>query len=121
MQALKQSVLTLLLVFSVAACSYDNLEEYYNEISCDTLDVTFVGTIYPIIERNCLGCHYNGNSTGVELETYNDIKSLVDNGRLIGAIHHDPGFSPMPQGGKLDNCTLLKFDIWVADGALYNQ
>jgi hypothetical protein len=117
---LKKIIPPALFLFFLASCSYDNLEEYYSNYLCDTLDVTFAGSVYPIIERNCLGCHYNGNSIGVELETYSDIVKKVGEGRLLGALRHEPGFAPMPRGNKLDDCSIAKIEIWVANGAPEN-
>lgn len=115
-------ILTLIFSSSAlfSACSYDNLEEYYSEIACDTVDISFSSDIYPMLERNCLGCHFDGNSSGVELESYDDLKEIAESGRLLGALKHLPGYEPMPRGGKLDDCSIRKFEIWTEEGALDN-
>ena len=111
----------ILVLLSVPSCSYDNLDDYYSDAVCDTLDVTFSDDVYPIIDRNCLGCHYAGNSIGIELETYSDIVALAGQGRLQGAIKHLPGYEPMPRGGdKLDDCSIAKIDIWINQGSPQN-
>lgn len=120
MLRLKKNVSPLLILLLLASCSYENLEDYYDDYVCDTVDITYSGTIYPIIDRNCLGCHYRGNSTSVNLETYEDIFEKVQDGRLLGTIRHEDGYSPMPQGGKLDDCTILKIEIWIEEGAQEN-
>ncbi len=107
-------------VLILSACSNDNVEEYYSTKECDTENVTYSGTINPVIDRNCKSCHYSGNGSGVTLESYTDIKTNIDNGRITGAIKHMPGFSPMPQGGKLDDCTIAKIEAWINNGALNN-
>ncbi len=115
-------LLLVLIAFLVglSSCSSDNQEEFYNA-ECDTENVTFSATVKPIIDRNCKSCHSAGNASGgVALDTYTSIKSNVDNGSLIGSIKHLPGFSPMPLGGKLDDCTIAKIDAWINDGALDN-
>lgn len=107
-------------LLSLSSCANDNQEDFYEQLQCDTSNITFSATIDPIIDRNCKSCHFSGNGTGVTLVSYNDIKALVDNGSLMGAIKHQAGYSPMPQGGKLDDCTISKLDKWISDGALNN-
>jgi hypothetical protein len=101
------------------SCSYDNIEEYYTDI-CDTTDVTYSGAVLPVIDRNCNNCHFAGNSTGVDLETYINIKTAADNGSLLGSIKHQPGYTPMPLNGKLDDCTIAKLEKWINDGTPNN-
>lgn len=120
MLRLKNFIYLVPVFVMLASCSYENLEEYYSDYSCDTIDITYSETIYPILERNCLGCHYRGNSTGLELETYEDILEKVVDGRLLGSIRHEDGYSAMPQGGKLDDCTISKIEIWIEEGAKEN-
>ena len=104
----------------IYSCSYENLEEYYDEILCDTTDVSFSETVFPIVERNCLGCHYNGNSHGVELTSYNKVKAEIDEGQFLGNIQHAPGFEPMPPDQMLDDCSVSKIENWITDGTLNN-
>ena len=106
------------LMLGLYSCTSDNQEEFYDSAKCDTSKVTFSATVDPIIANNCKSCHSVGSSNGVTLVAYSDIKKLVDNGRLMGSIKHQAGYSPMPQGGKLDDCTIAKLDAWINDGAL---
>lgn len=88
---------------------------------CDTNQFTFADNISPIIQKNCIGCHSgtapNGN---ILLSTHADVKVVADDGRLVGATSHLPGYKPMPQGGKLDNCDMIKIRKWVQAGAPNN-
>jgi len=89
---------------------------------CDTDNVSFSAFVKPIIESHCQGCH-SGNtpSGGIDLTTHSNIQIYANNGRLHGAIAHQAGFSPMPQGGaKLDDCTIEKIKSWIDSGALDN-
>lgn len=104
----------LFLVFK--SCSYDNLEEYYSDVVCDTLNVSYSQTIKPILDRNCNGCHFAGNSSGIDLETHADVKASADNGSLLASIKYEPGWSPMPKSGKMDDCTIAKIEKWVNNG-----
>ncbi len=108
----------ILLIFAILSCSNDNEEEYYGQAECDTLNVSFSQIIDPIVERNCKSCHFSGNGTGVTLASYEDIKGAAENGSLLGAIKHETGYSPMPKGGKLDDCTIQKIEAWINKGKL---
>lgn len=109
------SVALLLVIFTLS-CSNDNYEEFYGDNACDTLNVSFSEVIDPIMTRNCKTCHFQGNGTGVTLVSYEDIKASAENGSLLGSIKHEQGWSPMPQGGKMDDCTISKIEAWVNNG-----
>jgi len=111
------------LVAGLNSCYYDNVEDLYPEQpACDTSNVSYSGTVAPVMAARCNSCHSaTSASGGVITDNYNDLKLIVDNGRLHGAINHLPGFSPMPQGGeKLNDCTLAKIDAWINAGAPNN-
>ncbi len=90
--------------------------------ACDTTNVTFSQSVFPIIQNFCLGCHNVPNpGGGIYLRNYVDIITVVNNGKLLGSINHDPGFFAMPLGGnKLSNCDLSTFKIWINNGAPNN-
>lgn len=90
--------------------------------SCDTTNVTFSNTIFPIIQNNCLGCHSGATPGGqINLSTHGGVQTVAFNGKLFGAVNRDPGFQPMPRGGnKLADCQIDQIRIWIAQGALNN-
>jgi len=90
--------------------------------ACDSTNVTFSGTVRPIITNKCLGCHSGTPPQGnINYSSYAGVKTKVDDGRLWGAINHLPGFSPMPKGGnKLSACEINQFKKWIAAGAPNN-
>lgn len=90
--------------------------------SCDTLNVSFSQLIFPIINNNCLGCHSGPNPNGgIDLTTYDNIKSQALNGKLYGAIAGLEGFVPMPlNGNPLPNCQIEQIEQWIEDGAPQN-
>jgi hypothetical protein len=120
MQKIIRLLPVVILLALFYSCSYENLEEYYGEISCDTVNVSFSETVFPIIERNCLGCHYDGNSIGIELTSYNKIKAKIDEGKVLGNIKHEPGFRAMPPNAMLDDCSISKIENWINDGIQNN-
>jgi cytochrome c553 len=117
--------LIILLLVILTACYYDNEEELYPEGStpCDTTNVTYSGTVLPIIQANCIGCHSGGSPQGnVSLEDYNSISAAGQipagtYGSLYGVISHASGNSPMPKNGsKLSDCDISKIKKWIDDG-----
>ncbi|MEO0471942.1 MAG: hypothetical protein AAF206_20110 [Bacteroidota bacterium] len=119
------SVFSLLVLVLMQSCYYDNEEDLYpvvDETACDTLNVSFVSTVFPILEANCVGCHSGSFPAGnIPLEDHADILVTAQNGKLVGVIAHEPGFSAMPPSGdKLPECNIKKIQSWVEDGAQNN-
>ena len=82
--------------------------------SCDLTNVTFSGTIFPIIRDYCNGCH---NNTSPVLSSYAAIKAQVDNGNLICSIDHGNTCSAMPPSGtKLPECKINQIKKWISLG-----
>src|SRR5688500_14145589 len=82
-------------------CYYDKEELLYgNNAPCEKGTVSFSGTITGILTASgCLNCHSSNSPSGnINLQVYANVRTAAANGRLLGAINHSPGFSPMPQG-----------------------
>jgi len=114
-----------LVFFILSGCYYDSEEALYGKpgTGCNTVVTKFSTEIKPILQSNCLSCHSNsasqGNGGGIKLQDYADVKTNVDNGKLIGAIDHASGFSAMPKGGgKLSDCNILIIKTWISKGTL---
>lgn len=123
MQKLGLYSLGLVLSLAAASCYYDNEEELYPMAQgCMTDTLSFAETIVPILENNCYRCHDAATNLGnVTLEGYQAVKNYADDGRLIGVIRQDPGFSPMPQdAGPLNDCFVSQIEAWIDQGALNN-
>ncbi|MBA4322229.1 MAG: hypothetical protein C0408_05365 [Odoribacter sp.] len=111
----------IICVIFISSCYYDNEEALYPSYNtvCDTSNVTFSGTIVPVLSNNCLGCHSNATAAAagnnIRLENYADLVTKITN--VIGSIKHTGTFSPMPKnGGKLKDCSITQFDIWIRKG-----
>jgi hypothetical protein len=90
------------------ACSTNN---------CDTTQFTYTGTIQPMIQLHCVGCHVQG-SAGGSLTDYLSVRNAAVNGKLIGDISHLTGYNAMPLGGtQLLACQITQVKEWVAAGA----
>lgn len=87
--------------------------------TCDTSGtVTFSGHVASIISTNCEGCHNATTSFGnVSLETYDQIKTIADNGALMHSLLATGGYSIMPTSGPLSDCEIAKIQKWVDNGA----
>ncbi len=112
--------------FIYHSCYWDNEEYLYPKISqCDTSVFTYSAAIKPILDSYCLSCHANNVASSfggnVKLGTYPDVKTVADNGKLVGSIGHQNGFSAMPKGSsKLEGCKITIIRKWVTSGALNN-
>jgi mono/diheme cytochrome c family protein len=100
--------------------TYGALNENCGEV-CDTINpVTFSGTIWPIMQTSCTGCH-SGTSAGggVALANYANVQVAATNGSLMNSLRGN-GVSLMPKGGSFSACRIRQFDMWVKNGALNN-
>ncbi len=118
----KAVALFTLLSLAASGCYYDVEEEIYPTTECDTMDITYSMDVLPIIETNCYVCHDQATNLGnVTLEGYERLKTVADNGKLLGVIKHQPGFPMMPQNApQLVECDIAKIEQWVNDGAPNN-
>ena len=113
------SVFILIVVIS-QSCYYDKAYLLSPAAQpCDTTLITFSEVIQPIFLQQCMDCHSTQNhSAGVILDTYAGSKIIADNGKLMGGIKHQSGFSFMPKNlPQLDPCTTRIIELWVQDGA----
>lgn len=116
------------IIVVLSSCYYDNAEELYPQpVSCDTTNVSFAGTVKPMLDQDCLSCHSGGApSAGIRLENYDDIAAAAaipegSFGSLPGVIKHSNGNSPMPKGGnKFSDCKIRQIEKWINEGALNN-
>lgn len=94
----------------------------YCDGDCDTLNVSFSGSVWPTLQTNCVGCHSGVNPEGnITMSDYNSVVVLVANGSLHGAITHDPNYSSMPKNGsQLSDCKIAEIKIWIEDGTPNN-
>lgn len=107
-------------ILCATACYYDVEEKIYPK-DCNTENVTYSGTIEPILARECYSCHDALSRDGdVNVEGYDEVIYWVSTGELLASIRHE-GAYPMPEGReKLDTCTIMKIEAWIAAGAPNN-
>ena len=121
---MKRIISTLALLSALmVSCYYDSEESLYPDLgSCDTLNITYLGSIVPILNDNCLGCHAvnEANSKGgqVVLEGYSNVINNKD--AILSSINHTSA-NPMPKdAAKLKDCLINQFEIWVSFGSPNN-
>jgi hypothetical protein len=100
--------------------SYGALNETCGEV-CDTINpVTFSGTIWPVIQTSCTGCHSGTAPSGnVSLGTYSNVATVASSGLLIKSLK-GTSVTKMPPAGYFSACKIRQFEIWVNNGFLNN-
>jgi uncharacterized membrane protein len=127
----KKFLLLALAAGLLFACKHDVISPGNNntgsgdtaeDSDCDTTMFTYSDVVAEIMQNNCVVCHSTSfTSGGVDLSVYSGVKTVADNGKLIGAITHAAGFPAMPQGGaKLDDCEIRQIEKWIETGASKN-
>jgi uncharacterized membrane protein len=118
------SLLLLSVLITCFGCFYDKEEILYPS-NCDVSAVTYSVTVTGILSANCYSCHNTANGptsgSGIVFDTYAKLKPYATNGRLLGAINHAGGYSPMPKNmAQLNSCDLAKIQAWVTAGTPEN-
>jgi hypothetical protein len=117
---MKRYFLPVFIVFVslIASCYYDNEEALYPSYNnnCDTSNVTFSVTITSLLNNSCLSCHSNAKAASsgnnIRLEDYPDV--VAKQPAITGSINHTGIYIWMPKNaGKLKDCQINQFDIWV--------
>lgn len=89
---------------------------------CDTSLYTYSGKVKPLLDTWCVGCHNNfSKGGGYDLSEYSKVLLAVNDGSLLGSIHHDAGFIAMPKNtSKLTDCDIKAIEKWISRGARNN-
>jgi len=107
------------LILSLSACYYDTEEELYpNSFSgnTDTTNVTYSGTIAPMLATNCNNCHKAGGNS----PNLNAYANVFANKALVKSRAIDGNPSPMPTGSLMSLANRNKLAAWIAAGAPNN-
>ena len=118
-------IISLVFLFSlIMSCYYDKKSEIYpiiNTGGCDTTNVTYSGSVKPILDGYCNNCHSSAAASGgVVLDNYDAAVIPALNGKLMGTVKHSSGFNAMPPGTQLDDCKIATLNKWVQSGAPNN-
>lgn len=90
-------------------------------LGCDSINVTFSGSILPIMQTICQTCHSGSAPLGnLSLVTYDDVSAVAMTGQLVGAVTHADGYFTMPDKDDstkyIPNCKIKQIIKWVNDG-----
>lgn len=84
---------------------------------CDTTNVTFSETIWPMMQKYCTGCHSTVNpGGGITIASYGDLVALAGNGSLMGSIRYESGYAKMPTNQQLSDCNINLLQKWIHKG-----
>lgn len=116
-----KTIIVGLLAITLDGCYTDVESVLYPETNCTPgTRSQYTADVIPILNTYCNSCH-SGTfaSGGIRLDGYNYVKIYVDNGKLMGSINWEGGFSPMPKdAGKLSLCNIDKIKTWIDAGAI---
>lgn len=101
-------------------CTYNNEEELYGiPGGCDTVQLRYSTRIVPLLQSNCYSCHSTAsNVAGLPFDSYESIRPLALNGRLVASINSE--INPMPTTGLMPLCDRQVIEAWVRAGAPNN-
>lgn len=93
-----------------------------NTDSCGNVVFTYSGGVAPLMTTYCTRCHgATSPRGGIDLSTYDGVKAVALNGRLLGSIKKETGYKPMPPGTtKLQDCQIRQIEKWVKAGSPNN-
>ncbi len=103
----------------LSSCYYDNYDDLATTANaCDTINMTYSTNVSPILSQSCVGCHSGGAPAGnIPLETFSEVKVQAVNGKLLGSIKHQSGYSAMPKNqSQLSVCDINKVEAWINQG-----
>jgi hypothetical protein len=113
------ATIAIFLLFFVS-CYYDNEEALYPSLnnSCDTTNVTYSGTIAPMLNSYCTGCHSGSPpSGGISLTSFANVQAVTSSGLLMNALTgNGVPIMPLPPSGSLPTCKIGQLQIWVRNG-----
>jgi hypothetical protein len=95
------------------------VEKKYADCTPDA--VTYSGTIEPLMQEHCTGCHssqsYTKSGGGVLLETYADVRRSALEGRLLATIDYVSPYKMPKNSLRLDSCSIEAVRSWIVKGA----
>lgn len=84
---------------------------------CDTDQVSFTETIWPMMESYCTGCHSSGSpGGGIVIEDHADMKTIANDGSLMGSVRYESGYAKMPTNKQLSECNINQLQKWIDEG-----
>lgn len=112
---MKRNNLYLLLVIAIVIAQCKSLELALPEMKSKTPMISYEGSIRPIMNNFCIGCHGGANpAAGFALESYAEVKKAAMERPLIDRIND--GQKPMPMGGLMHKEYRSAIKLWKEGG-----
>ena len=109
------------------ACYWDNEEDLYGNLPCESTNVSYKDAVEPIIILNCYSCHSEVNAPvsgdGLNLEGYRafSLYAQLYSSTLLESLKHEGSASEMPKfAAKLDTCSIRIIENWIIEGRQNN-
>ncbi len=112
--------LLILAPLLMVGCYYDVESELYPNANCNTpAEVSYATHVAPLVASKCAfsGCHIDGDVSGADLDTYEGVKSKIDDGSLEDRTIVQRN---MPGSGPLPRCEIDLLQAWINQGAPNN-
>lgn len=105
----------VILLALLAACRYDVEESLYGP-NCPDVIETYEGSVRPLLEAHCTGCHSESDpESGLDLTTYASARQATLEGSLLDVLVLPESNSlNMPPIGALDSCQIALLQNWAA-------
>ncbi len=116
-----------------SSCYYDSKEELFGNVAtCDTVAVSYVDDILPILTSQCYLCHSTTAAPIVggdnDMEGYDKLMGFVvagdpENSLFYASVAWLTGAVPMPRptgSSQLSDCELSLIRNWIIQGATNN-
>jgi hypothetical protein len=117
----------ILATVSMQSCYWDNEEDLYGNLPCESTNVSYKEDVEPIIILNCYSCHSEVNAPvsgdGLNLEGYRtfSLYAQLYETTLVESIKHEGSASEMPKfAPKLDTCSIKIIENWIIEGRQNN-
>ena len=106
----------------ITSCTFDNEEVLLENFECDTINISYNDLTY-IFTDICSVCHKKGDTrrVGIEMDTYESVKSSINTGLVLPAIEHTGRFDMPSQQPKLSDCAIDKIEAWINSGMPENK
>lgn len=87
----------------------------YSEIAVVAAAPTYTANVQPVMASDCTSCHSTDGGQEPFLETYDEVKSAVQNNNLLGEIAAPAG-QGMPESQRLSQNKIDAITNWAANG-----
>lgn len=99
----------------ITACGDDE-----KPVDCTGVTPGYTADIAPVLATCAIsGCHGDsGTQAGINLTTYENVKTASSNSKFLKAIKHESGAESMPPAGfeKLSDANIKLIECWIKNG-----